>query len=983
MAGLLALMSIYVNGQESRYNTWYSGSRLNHVNFPIGGIGAGMVGLEGNGAWSQMSVGNQPDVLNEPFAFAAISVKGFPKGAKVLQGAVPDWKVFGLPGTGGGRGSLFYGLPRFEKCRFLTEFPSALIELADDDIPLSVSIRGWSPFIPGDADNSSLPVGSMDYTFTNTSNQTIEAVFSWNSKNIISKNESNEIIPCTNGFTCVQKGDSANPEYQGWFSVFTNEPAVVDHCWFRGDWFDALTMVWKDIRECKVVAEAPKGPNPPGASLYVPIKLAPGETKTINLMFCWYFPETRLTSGVAPSAEGTAFKTGPVPGTAEGQQNVTGFAGKKLVNTYYPDGDGAVGTLISPSFTIKQSYIAFLIGGGEIPEKACVNLVVDGNVVRTTTGKNAESLKKQIWDVKNLKGKSAVIQIVDQTSGSWGHINVDQIVFTNNDQMDPGQPGRSDLLFENFEGDSYGAWTVAATEKKDCSGCEPGACETPKYYKPWYAGKFKSVDEVAAYWKRNFQTLRSGSELFAKTFYASTLPPEVIEAVAANLGILKSPTVLRDQNGKFWAWEGCGDKNGCCAGSCTHVWNYAQAVPHLFPELERSLRETEFTVSQNEQGHQTFRAALPIVEPEHDFHAASDGQLGGIMKIYRDWRISGDNAWMSNLYPFVKKSIDYCIKIWDPDHTGVLVEPHHNTYDIEFWGPDGMCSSFYLGALTAFIEMSKFLEKPAAEYEALLAKGKTYLEKELFNGEYFYQKIRWTDLHAADPTKNPPAPNSIDDTYELLLKEGPKYQYGNGCLSDGIMGMWLASVCGLPEVINKDKVTSHLVSVHKYNLKNDLTDHDNPQRPAFAMGKEGGLLICTWPHGGQLSLPFVYSNEVWTGIEYQVASHLMLHGEVEKGLDIVRACRDRYNGVVRNPFDEYECGHWYARAMSSYGLIQGLTGLRYDAVDKTLHIKSQIGNNFQAFISTATGYGLAGLKDGKPFIDVKSGMIPVVKFFVD
>ncbi|MFH0761733.1 MAG: GH116 family glycosyl hydrolase [Bacteroidota bacterium] len=983
IAGFLGLMSIVANGQESRYNTWYSGPRLNHVNFPMGGIGAGMIGLEGNGAWSQMSVGNQPDVLNEPFAFAAISVKGFPKGAKVLQGSVPDWKIFGLPGTGDGRGSLYYGLPRFEKCRFITEFPSALIELADDDIPLDIAIRGWSPFIPGDADNSSLPVGSMDYTFTNISNQEIEAVFSWNSKNIISKNESNEIIPCVNGFTCVQKGDSAHPEYQGWFSVFTNEPAVVDHCWFRGDWYDALTLVWKDIGECRVVADAPKGPNPPGASLFVPIKLAPGESKTINLMFCWYFPETRISSGTQPAIAGAAFQKGPVPGTAEGQQQVSGFAGSKLVNTYYPDGDGLTGTLQSSTFKIRQSYIAFLIGGGEIPKEACINLVIDDEVVRTATGKNAESLKKEIWDVRDLKGKTAAIEIVDNASGSWGHIYVDQIVFTNNAQSDPGKPGSTDLVFEDFEGENYGTWTVAAIDTKDCSGCEPGTCETPRYYKPWYAGRFKSIDDISTYWKRNYQSLRSGSELFAQTFYASTLPPEVIEAVAANLGILKSPTVLRDQNGKFWAWEGCGDKSGCCAGSCTHVWNYAQAVPHLFPDLERSLRETEFTVSQNDEGHQTFRAALPISEPEHTFHAASDGQLGGIMKVYREWRISGDNAWISNLYPFVKQSIDYCIKTWDPDHTGVLVEPHHNTYDIEFWGPDGMCSSFYLGALTAFVEMSKFLDKPAADYEALLAKGKIYLENNLFNGEYFFQKIRWADLHAADPTKTPPDPNSLDDAYDLLVKEGPKYQYGTGCLSDGIMGMWLASVCGLPEVVNNDKVTSHLVSVHKYNLKNDLTDHDNPQRPAFAMGKEGGLLICTWPKGGQLSLPFVYSHEVWTGIEYQVASHLMLHGEVEKGLDIVRACRDRYDGVVRNPFDEYECGHWYARALSSYGLIQGLTGLRYDAVDKTLYIKSQIGNNFQAFISTATGYGLAGLKDGRPFIDVKSGMIPVVKFLVE
>jgi hypothetical protein len=353
------------------------------------------------------------------------------------------------------------------------------------------------------------------------------------------------------------------------------------------------------------------------------------------------------------------------------------------------------------------------------------------------------------------------------------------------------------------------------------------------------------------------------------------------------------------------------------------------------------------------------------------------------MKVYRDWRISGDNAWLAGLYPFVKKSLDYCINTWDPDHLGVLTEPHHNTYDIEFWGPDGMCSSFYLGALTAFIEMSRFMKEPAPEYESLLAKGKAFMEKDLFNGEYFIQKIRWNDLHAADPTRIPAATIAPDESYNLLVREGPKYQYGAGCLSDGIMGMWMASASGLPEILDPIKVTSHLKSIYRYNFKTDLKDHDNPQRPTYALGSEGGLLLCTWPAGGQLSLPFVYSNEVWTGIEYQVAGHLMMKGEVEKGLDIVRACRQRYDGSVRNPFDEYECGHWYARALSSYGLLQGLTGIRYDAVERILFVDSQIGKNFTSFLSTGTGFGIAGLKDGIPFVEVKMGKIPFEKIVLN
>jgi hypothetical protein len=172
-------------------------------------------------------------------------------------------------------------------------------------------------------------------------------------------------------------------------------------------------------------------------------------------------------------------------------------------------------------------------------------------------------------------------------------------------------------------------------------------------------------------------------------------------------------------------------------------------------------------------------------------------------------------------------------------------------------------------------------------------------------------------------------------------------------------------------------VASHVKAVHKYNLKTDLTAHANPQRPSYAAGAEGGLLICTWPKGGELSLPFVYSNEVWTGIEYQAAAHMMLMGLVAEGLEVVRACRGRYDGRIRNPFNEYECGHWYARAMSSYALLQGLTGARYDAVEKTLYLQPRIKGDFRSFFSTATGYGTVGMKRGKAFLEVKAGNVEV------
>jgi hypothetical protein len=322
--------------------------------------------------------------------------------------------------------------------------------------------------------------------------------------------------------------------------------------------------------------------------------------------------------------------------------------------------------------------------------------------------------------------------------------------------------------------------------------------------------------------------------------------------------------------------------------------------------------------------------------------------------------------------------LEFCIQTWDPDHTGTLREPHHNTYDIEFWGPDGMCTSFYLGALKAADLMAKAAGDSVPLYSELLQKGRKTVESDLYDDEYFIQKIEWKNLHASDPTKDKRAREGYSpEAVVLLEKEGPKYQYGSGCLSDGVLGDWMARVCGVGSVLDDDKVTSHLTSVHKYNLKKDLSDFPNPQRPSYACGNEGGLVLCTWPKGGALSLPFVYSNEVWTGIEYQVASHLMRMGRVREGLEVVRVCRDRYDGRSRNPFNEYECGHWYARAMSSYALLFGLTGARYDAVDKLLYLDPKIKGDFQCFFATSGSYGSVGMKRGKPFYTPVMGSLEI------
>jgi uncharacterized protein (DUF608 family) len=795
------------------YDSEYAAQYLNQVAFPMGGIGAGMICLEGTGALSHVSLRNRPEVFNEPCVFAAVSVKGKRPEARVLEGLVPARKLFGAPGTGNGAGGSTYGLPRFANATFKTRFPFGVVTLGDPSLPLSVEITGWSPFEPGDPNNSSLPVAALEYRFTNRSRSPLEAVFSFNAKNFMAREGNPQAVrPVGGGFILWGGGAKDKPWEEAAFSATVSEPGVkMNHAWFRGGWWDALTMAWKDVADGACYDRAPltEGDPSPGATLFVPFQLAPGASKTIALRLAWFVGQTNLRVGKA----------------------LTGI------------------------------------------------------------------------------------------------------------KADPSQPAD---------------------------------------YRPWYAGRFTEINGVTFYWRDHYDDLRQKSGRFADCFYDSMLPSEVTEAVAANLTILKSPTVLRQTDGKLWAWEGCGDNAGCCHGSCTHVWNYAQAIPNLFPSLERTLRETEFGPSQNEAGHQQFRSALPIRPVEHDFHAAADGQLGGIMKVYREWRISGDTEWLRALWPKVKRSLDYCIETWDPGHKGVVEEPHHNTYDIEFWGPDGMCTSFYLGALQAAVLMGKALGDDVPLYATLLTAGIRKAESELFNGEYFMQRVEWKNLRAKSPTDNKSMVGSYSpEAVAILEKEGPKYQYGNGCLADGVLGSWLALVCGVGQVLPALKVASHLQAVHKYNLKPDLSGFANPQRPTYACGAEGGLVLCTWPKGGELSLPFVYSNEVWTGIEYQVASHLMRMGHVQEGLEVVRVCRDRYDGRVRNPFNEYECGHWYARAMSSYALLFGLSGARYDAVEKVLYLEPRIPGDFRCFFAAETGYGTVGIRKGKPYYEAKAGTLDI------
>lgn len=501
--------------------------------------------------------------------------------------------------------------------------------------------------------------------------------------------------------------------------------------------------------------------------------------------------------------------------------------------------------------------------------------------------------------------------------------------------------------------------------------------DQPLVLHPFYATQWKDAKDVLGYVRDHYESLRSQTQAFHDALFSSTLPPAALEAISANLGIMKSPTVLRFDNGDLWGWEGCFCDRGSCPGSCTHVWNYAQAIPHLFPALERTLRQRELEDSMDEKGHINFRSSPPGYTTKHDFHAAADGQLGGIMKVYREWQISGDRDWLARMYPLAKRSMDFCIQHWDPRHVGLIEEVHHNTYDIEFWGPDGLCSSMYLGALAATSALARDAGHAgdAAFYDQLAEKGASEIEARLFNGKYYQQQVMiegLNDMSFAQMLQS--LRDDPSEEAELMRKEGPRYQVGSGCLSDGVFGAWLAQLCGVESPQKRESIRSHLASVYRQNFKPSLAKHVNTQRPGYALGDEPGLLLCSWPDGGKPTFPFIYSDEVWTGIEYQVASNLIAEGMVEEGMTIVQATRSRYDGRTRNPWNEYECGNFYARAMASYALLIAFSGFSYSAVTHTLSVAPRIETDpFEFFFSTATGWGTIALEGDKLKIKLIAG----------
>lgn len=471
-----------------------------------------------------------------------------------------------------------------------------------------------------------------------------------------------------------------------------------------------------------------------------------------------------------------------------------------------------------------------------------------------------------------------------------------------------------------------------------------------------YATLWPDAWAAASHLHRALPALEASTRSFVDALYGGTLDPVIADAVGANIAALRSTTcfVVENPNPElgegpvFAAWEGSFDHGGSCEGTCTHVWSYAQTAAWLFPSLERSARRVEFLLETDASGAQKFRSNRVFGGPAWFMGPALDGQLGTFLRLHREWRFSGDDDFLRELWPAAARSLEYAIREWDRDGDGLLDGELHNTYDIEFHGIEPLANGLFLAALRAGARMAAHLgdTRLAADWLDRAERCAAAMDQVLWNGEYYRQVIDEVDGH--------------------------RYQYGDGVLSDQLLGQFHAYVNGLGELLPADHVRAALRAIFTHNFRGDLTAHESTQR-VYALNDERGLLLASWPRGGRPAIPFVYSDEVWTGIEHQVAASLVYAGLVDEALIVERALRARYDGNVRNPWNEIECGNHYARSLASWALLLAFSGAQWDAPSRTLSFDPRADGRF--LFTTGDAWGRADIDGDDLTLHIDGGTL--------
>ncbi|NLE59427.1 MAG: hypothetical protein GX616_13780 [Planctomycetes bacterium] len=1065
----------------------YSGKQLEKLVFPIGGIGTGTIWLHGSGRlvnWQIFNNIQKDSLVDDTFFAVRAQEEGKPPVVRVLQ-QEPIGPFMGI-----------------RDVSFVGEYPFGRVSFTDPELPVQIELEAFNPLIPLNERDSAIPCAIFTLRATNKTDKPVQVSLLSSLQNAVghigrgaSRGVTHESYGGNLNFPLIDEHMTAvilkaQPGKPAEFSPPVE--LIVDHQ-------ELPALETSPVRGLTLAGVGRQGRNPNIQTVYwltggdlkrvggSLLKQAVEDVREYGAFLLLSGTKNPLLSPVQPSAatgvrrretifasfddpsfghwttKGKAFQR-PRGGTMPDQNPVTGFLGGGLVNSYDPN-DEPQGRMTSPVFVIQEKYISFLVGGGRHPDQCCINLVIDGKVVRSSTGKNTENLKREEWDVSEFANREARIELVDERSDGWGHILVDDIRFSNlptgvvtteeaeawNALIDDARPratsrpagvGRGKVMLMPMDVDKAGSpaeqsavrdkllskiasltgvtyrpqvgresdapsfgTMCLATPQEDASmshdwsdrdllhrlladsgrlssfklppaaagpteprrtlnaalcverNIPPGrAAEAvfiftwhfPNQYYPqnsyeqggrrgvaigsMYDNWYRDALDVARHVVANLTDLRKQTVAYHDALFDTTLPQYFIDAAAANVSIIRSPTCFWAKEGAFYGFEGCRPEGGgCCPMNCNHVWNYEQSLAKLWPALDRDMRKTELKFQQIEQGGTYHRVAVPRETPNRSSFPVADGQCGAVLKAYREHLQSADRRFLDEYWDRIKKAMDFAIKNWDKDGDGLMEQPQFNTYDRDIYGHNTFVTSLYLAALRAAEEMARLCgDKPAADkYRQLFEKGQDAAAK-LFDGEYYIQ---------------------IADNINL--------GYGKGCWADQVVGQWWACVLNLGDILPNEQVRSVLKAIFKHNWLWKIDGFQGTQRfLQFADGDDKGLLCGSWPKGGRPEDPILYRDECWTGVEYQVAAHKIYVGQIEEGLAIVRGARERYDGTKRSPWNEIECGDYYVRALSSWSLLLAAQGYAYDGPAQRLSFNPRITpDDHRSFFSTADGWG--------------------------
>lgn len=905
---------------------------LARIGMTVGGIGCGTVYLSGDGRLYVWDVFHQPHAgvvaqqVDVPEGFQNIN-QGSKKvresdGSNYLSPPTPDThpnpfrQGFELmldgdskprPLDAGGWGDV----------KFTGRWPLGVVEYSDAACPVAVRLDAWTPFIPLSTPDSSMPVTVMEYTLENRSGQPVKGSLS---------------------------GIWENPVY---CHSKRRKPLKAASRIVREK---ALAML---VHEPADQAAAPR----PDILFEDFEKAGHGE---------W-------------AVEGSAFGKGPVQqNRMPSYQGRVAAQGERLVNSHASapgtgdvEKDRATGTLTSREFTIERKFVRLLLSGGKQAGKTGIEVVVDGQVIASATGDDQNRLRWKAINVAAHEGKKARLRIVDRATGGWGNVGADHIVFTDVEEADgsPGDRGSAVLaaLGDKVEGDTGKARLSVPVD------LPPGGKQTIRFVLAWhfpnmrelegvgkkapqYTTRFADAAAVARDIAGRFKVLRDGTMDWVATWNDSTLPQWLLDRAILTTNTLQTTNCHVLEDGRFWAWEGI----GCCAGTCAHVWHYAQGVARLFPDLERNLREvTDFGIAMNDDGGIRFRAEANNI-------MAIDSQTGVILRTWREHLVSSNKEFLGRVWPGAKRALEWLIRFDQNGRgglDGLLDGKQHNTLDAEWYGKVHCLCSLYLAALRAGQEMAR--EMGDAEFATSCGKihamGAEKIDT-LFNGEFFTQE------------EDPAHSTAIG--------------VGQGCYIDQVIGQWWATLAGLGRIQDTANVRSALNSLWRYNFVPEIGSFRKvfKQGRFYAMPGEAGLVMCTWPKGGlredfKKHWQYAYFNECMSGFEWQAAAHMVQEGApisaadyqeisglldetadpralTARGLAVGRAIHDRYAPSKRNPYNEIECSDHYARANASYSLFLAACGFSYNGPAGVIGFDPKIGpENFKAAFTAAEGWG--------------------------